>query len=476
MQSSREIERLLIGTLLVLGLIGGITAYWAVLGSETIVEREDNPRRVEKRASILRGDIVDRNGVVLVASTPGDDIYTAREYLYPSLYSALGYYSFRYGEGGAESAYNAILNGDARSHDLGDFLHESLLHLPREGADIRLSFDLTLQNRVGELMEGYQGAVVALSVPDGAVLALLSSPTYNPNTLDNDWETLIQDEGKPFFNRVLQGNYQPGGSAYTLLIAAALLNNIPLDTPYPNARDSVQLTDVTLECALTPPADTLTLAEAYRYGCPAPFVQLIEQIGLEQVAATFDRFYPDPPITLPGFITEPVAEAIAEVTPEATIEPETAFTLADALGQGKPIFSPIQLAAITAAILNNGNLTQPYTLLATRPPGNAEWISADAPNATISLFAPEIAQQLNDLLRQTTATGNAQSATSPGLVIGGQTALAYSGEGTHVWFTGFVQTGNQTSVAVTVVIENSANYNLAASIGGNVLQAATHAQ
>ena len=69
MQPAREIQRLLAGILVMLGLVGSIAAYWVVAGPETILEREDNPRLVEQRAGILRGSIVDRDGTVLVSST-----------------------------------------------------------------------------------------------------------------------------------------------------------------------------------------------------------------------------------------------------------------------------------------------------------------------------------------------------------------------------------------------------------------------
>ena len=148
MQSTREIQRLFAGMLILFGLVGGIAGYWAIVGPETILERDDNPRLVERRAGILRGEIFDRNGTVLVTSVQADDGFVYRQYHYPSMYSTLGYYSLRYGEGGAESAFNEILNGDSRSRGLGDFLNEGLLHLPREGTDIRLTLDLEVQNRV----------------------------------------------------------------------------------------------------------------------------------------------------------------------------------------------------------------------------------------------------------------------------------------------------------------------------------------
>jgi penicillin-binding protein A len=474
MKSNRELQRLLTGILLMMGLIGGTAAYWAVIGPDMILDRDDNPRLVEQRASIMRGDIIDRNGQLLVESVRSEDDTVSRIYYYPSLYSTLGYYSMRYGEGGTEAAYADILSGDARPRKFNDFFQENLLHLPRHGADIQLTFDLEIQNQVSALMEGYQGAVIVLSVPDGAILAMSSQPTYDPNTLDENWETLVETEGDPFFNRALQGNYQPGGITQTILMANALLNNIPLETIFEDGAKPVPITEVRLTCTSAPPQSELTLEDAYLYGCPAPFAAMASPDRLEDIKKTFDLFYSHSPIMPLDFITETQEEV--ELTPEFIAETEI-FTIEDVLGQGDRTLTPIQLAVITASLINDGNAPQPYTLMATRLPGEDSWMVVDDEYSSIAI-SPTTAQQLADLMRKNVAIGNAQSAARDSLDIGGQTAIAYSGDGTHVWFTGFVTINEHEDegIAITIVIENSIDTHLVAEIGGEILKVAINGQ
>ena len=118
MQFMREINRLVLGLVVLFSIVTLAAAYWAVIGPDTILKREDNPRLVEAEASILRGAIVDRDGNVLVDSKRLDNGQVKRDYLFPAMYSALGYYSLRYGASGAEGAFDATLSGSGSAGDI----------------------------------------------------------------------------------------------------------------------------------------------------------------------------------------------------------------------------------------------------------------------------------------------------------------------------------------------------------------------
>lgn len=480
MQFSREINRLLVGVLVALLVVAASATYWAVVGPDTILQREDNPRLVEAEASIRRGSIVDRDGEPLVLSNVNDDGSLNRRYLYPEMASALGYYSQRYGVGGAEAAYDTSLRGDDVSRDFAQLLLGDMMHRPQQGSDIQLTFDLDVQRTVAEAMTGQRGAVVVLSVPGGEVLALVSFPTYDPNTLDENWETLIADEGNPFFNRVVQGRYQPGSTLQTPLIAAALLAQAPIDEPLESATAPVQVGEVEVNCAVRLPDVALSLREAYAFACPLSFARLAESLGAETIQATFDTFQMDEPPTLPGFVVEPAVTV--EGTPIATSTPaniQFAVTpntlLEDALGQGSLTVTPLEMATLAAAIVNDGNAPRPFTLVASRAPQSNTWTPIAEVRPTIPISTTNTARQLQDLMRNTVANGAAQNAGRPDIDIGGHAALAYTGEGSQAWFVGFATLGGRRGIAVAVVLENSDDPGLAADIGGTALAAAHQA-
>ncbi len=107
MHFTREINRLTTALLILLGIVALVATYWAVVGPDTILLRQDNPRLVQAESQIHRGDIVDRNGTLLATSNINSDGSFTRQYLYPEMNSALGYASIRYGVGGAEAAFNS---------------------------------------------------------------------------------------------------------------------------------------------------------------------------------------------------------------------------------------------------------------------------------------------------------------------------------------------------------------------------------
>lgn len=200
-------------SLAMVGALALATGYWGIARSAELVTRGDNPRRVDAELAIARGPIYDRNGIVLAESlvravNNGLPRY-ARVYPHPEPAPAVGYYSQRYGVGGMESYADLTLRGQRTPWEV-------LLHRPQVGNPITLTLDSALQRRIVAALRTTRpntitrGAAVALNWHTGEVLALASTPTFDPNALDDDWEALRQDPNAPLVNRATQGLYQPG--------------------------------------------------------------------------------------------------------------------------------------------------------------------------------------------------------------------------------------------------------------------------
>lgn len=467
MKFTPEINKLVIGLLILFGIVASAAAYWSVVGPDTIAQRQDNPRLVEVEARIRRGDIQDRDGELLVTSLQNSDGSVTRQYLHQATYSALGYASLRYGVSGAEAAYNTSLRGDDLGRDFVTQLTDDVLHRTQQGSDIRLTFDLTIQQAALAAMNEGQGAVVALAVPSGQVLAMVSLPTYDPNMLDENWETLTKAPGNPFFNRVLQGAYQPGGVLQTPLLGTALLANYSLDDTTEQATQAVQVGKVEFQCIEQPAQNTLTLAEAYAYGCPYPFLKLIQTLGVGTVESAFDTFQIDEPPTLPGYVLLPPDQPTPTAAPFQLGNGDYAE---NALGQGEITVSPLEMAVITAAIFNDGDAPMPYTLLQIRQPNSTEWADAAPSYSAIPMMTANSAHQLQDVMRLAVTAGAAEHATRGGLTdIGGHVAVAYAGESSQVWFIGFAGLEAGGGIAIAIVLEDSDDTGLVAEMGGEIL-------
>jgi cell division protein FtsI/penicillin-binding protein 2 len=148
---------------------------------------------------------------------------------------------------------------------------------------------------------------------------------------------------------------------------------------------------------------------------------------------------------------------------------------ATALGQGDQTVTPLLMAMIAAAIVNDGNTPQPGAILNTRTPGSTEWTPVVSARPTVPITTSETARRLQDLMRAAVANGAAQNAGRPNLDIGGHAALAYTGDSSLAWFIGFATLGGNDAIAVVVVLENSDDAGLAADIGGTALETAARA-
>jgi peptidoglycan glycosyltransferase len=485
MPFTREIQRLIFGFTIVFFLILLAAAYWAVEGADSILAREDNPRLFEEEASIVRGSIVDRFEVPLVTSHATTNGRAIRTYATPSMNSVLGYYSLRYGSAGIEAAYDALLSGStetAEETEFSEFFARNWLHQPLRGGDVRLTLDLAIQQSVVDAVQDYTGAVVVLSVPAGEVLALASLPTYDPNTLDAQWDQLIQAPDNPFFNRAVQGRYQPGSALQPMFMTAALINGVPVDELQTGASQPVELDNVTLRCSQRPPADRLVLSEGLAFGCPAPFVNLYQQLGAMPFQSIYDVYGLAEHYTLPGFdqvLPSPVSTgvpadaAIDEATAaSATLTPEPTMTLENILGQGSITVSPLDLAVVTASIVNEGNAPIPVILSGTRQPGQTTFTPVNNSLPTIPITTANTSRRLQEMMRSATTLGAATRAARTNMNIGGHVGLAYSGENTYSWFNGYVITGPREGIVVALVLENVDNPTEVAAIGGQILETA----
>jgi penicillin-binding protein A len=469
MNFTHEINRLTTGILVLLGIVALAATYWAVTGPDTILLRQDNPRLVQAESQIHRGDLVDRNGILLATSTINSDGSFTRQYKYPEMNSALGYASVRYGVGGAEAAFNSVLRGDNIDKDFLTQLSNGLMHRTQHGSDIRLTFDLNIQQQAVKAIGTHTGSIVVLDIPSGQVLAMVSLPTYDPNTLDANWEALSKASGKPFFNRALQGAYQPGIALQTPLIAAALLANYSLDTPIDQATQSIKVGDVTIQCVTTPPTDTLTLQQAYAYGCPYPFAKMVQELGVETIQSGFNTFKLEHPPTLAGYVVAPSTES----TDSSRFLFGTNNFTDNALGQGTITVTPLEMAVIAGAIYNDGNAPMPYSLLQIRQPDTETWANDKTIYTSMPMLTANSARQMQVLMEAAVKNGAAQAAMQDGLTIGGHAALAYVGNTAQSWFIGFVSSGSNQGATVAVILEDTHDASLAAEIGGHVL-VATH--
>lgn len=459
----RNLQRLTLLLLIGFAVIGALLGYWGVVQAPALASREDNPRTILAERRIQRGRILDRNGHVL-AETVGSPGAFIRRYPYPQAAPAIGYYSLRYGLLGVEAAYDATLRGT--SSDFWRAQWDAWLQRPPQGRDVRLTLDLALQRAADAALGERHGAVVLLSLPDGAIRALTSHPTYDPNRLDETFEAWRADPGAPLLNRATQGLYQPGAALETVVLAAALEQGvIALDDPAPKATQPLELSGGRLSCARIPGnVSAASYLAVYANACPSPFAELGPRLGIDRLRETWARFGLDQAPSLPIPTT-------AGVIGRSPADGE-ALRLA-AAGQGELIVTPLHMALVAATIAEEGYRPQPYLVEAVQAESaeGSTWQPAALQSAR-PVLTPAVAQALAGAMRRAVTDGAAQAANTPHVAVAGHAGTALAGpDRYHAWFIGFAP-ANAPRYAIAVLIEDSASTAQAAQVGSKVLQTA----
>jgi penicillin-binding protein A len=469
MQFAHEIKRIFLFILVAFTLIGVTSTYWAIIGRGTVVLRDDNPRIIEEILRIQRGRIYDRDNRLL-AHTPTDNNGLSREYLHESTYSVLGYYSLRYGEGGVESAFNDELNGTAESDTLQRYFEREILHVAPVGSDIQLTLDLDIQDILVSAMKDYRGAGIVMNAQTGDILALASLPTFNSNTLDDDWDTLIEAEGNPFFNRALQGQYQPGGVNYTLWLAKAILSQYDMSQLIANATDTISVDDDTIvDCVIEPNQSNLSLTQAYLFGCPVPFAVYSRTTSDLAYAELVTTFALDNQMTLADF---PIPEPI---TSTSSVDIDLTRDLHDTLGQGDITVTPLHIAGIMSAIANNGNAPTFNIQQGIRPPEAIDWLPVEQPYPSVPMMTAATARQLRAIMQTSWQTIQADTYMES-IAVGANIAFSVAGDETQLWLIGFVRSEQAGYVAFVILLEDTEDIQTIIPIGQKLIQALINEQ
>ncbi len=262
--------RLARGLMTGLLIVAGGLAFWQILAAPFLVDRDDNPRPIIAEQQIRRGRLLAADGTPIVETVAGDDGLTQRRYLYPDLSSVTGFYSIRYGAGGTEALFDPLLRGTANRSEESLRL-DDLLHRPLAGEDVELTINLPAQLAADAALGNREGAVVIMELETGAIVVMSSHPTYDPNTLDEQWDSLRADARAPLLNRVTQGLFPVGDLARLI----GLIGLVEAGATLPDDPRTAELSEM-----MQPLGESGYLATAHQLGLSQTVPGLLSQPGL----------------------------------------------------------------------------------------------------------------------------------------------------------------------------------------------------
>ena len=435
-----------VGTALLLVAVLAYQATWQIGGfsNREFVRflRLYNRRPNAAQMQVKRAPILDCRGMVLAAPVPRD----VWGRLYPlggAAVHPVGYFHSSYGITGVERLFDPVLSG--YSDDGSPLAKARDIFTPRaqEGQPVTLNIDGRLQRKAYDLLAGRRGAVVVMRPQDGALLALVSSPGFDPN----DPGPAAAGRDSPAFNRAVQGRYPPGSTFKMLIAAAALAEGTSpvFDCPAEGyvVRGTPPIRDSEYYAALRNKTvwagrGKLAMREAMVHSSNVYFAQL----GVATGGAAFNRMMAQARINeaLP-YITAPDGSLRTAKghAPEVTKSPAVAQL---AIGQGEVLVTPLHLACFTAAFAGDGSMPRPR-------------LGAGDPVEKLgTLCSPQVAAQVRAMLREVVTSGTGRKADIPRLEVCGKTGTAQvSGADDHAWFTCFAPQRNP-GIVVTVLVEN----------------------
>ncbi len=337
-----------------------IAGWWSTFRSESLLLRNDNPRRFISDQYVHRGTIYDRNNQVLV-KTIGEPGEFSRSVTYPPLSAVLGYSDAGYGQAGLEASQDDLLRGVIEGNYADQFQARLLYSQYPPGYDLRISIDLALQQSADSELFGQTGSVIVLNAQTGEILAMATSPTFDSNRLSDSMETWKADPAAPLLNRATQGLYPPG-SATGGLILNLLLNHDLVLPPVPPLISSSRLMDTT-GCALQP-IDEPDLVDMIVAGCPG----VMEEISSALLPVDIYTLYEQS-----GFLDQ--SEIQIESSTPNNLDSYTDFSELFR-GESELLVTPLHMALAYAPFSNGGFFVEPSIALAYRNGGD-NWTLID---------------------------------------------------------------------------------------------------
>ncbi len=431
--------------------------------ADELNEDPQNRRVVVASFSRERGAILAGRDPV-AESVPTDDEYDfQRTYPLPREYAHLtGYFSY-YSQTGVERSENDVLSGeDPRLFvtRLVDMLSSS----ERQGGNVQLTIDRAAQDAaysgMQALGEDTQGAVVAIEPSTGKILAMVSSPTYDPNRLaDHDLDAVTEaygelesSEDQPLLNRAVQTTLPPG-STFKLVTASAAIEtgNYDADALVPGGStyqlpltsgETGRLDNGGRSCG----TDKIPMTQALEQSCNTTFLALADELGAEKMKSQAEAY---------GFNSDYLDDLPLQAQsryPGGLDEPQTALS---GIGQSEVAATPLQMAMIPAGIANGGIVMKPYVVDEIRSP-DLDVLERTDPSELSRAVSPSTADEITDMMVSTVSIGTATAAQIPGTDVAGKTGTAQSSADRppYAWFVSFAP-ADDPQVAVAVLVEST---------------------
>jgi peptidoglycan glycosyltransferase len=478
---NRELKRVSIVVLLMFVALLTSTTVIQAFQADNLAADARNTRTLYDSYSVERGPILVAGSAIAQSVPAGDDYKFQRTYSNGPLYAPVtGFIPVNGAPTGLEHALNGELSGTSNAQFF-DKLNAIITGQKPTGAAVETTIDPKAQQAAWDALGDFTGAVVVSEPKSGRILAMVSKPSYDPNTLavhdgkavTDAYDALLADPANPLTNRAIS-ELNPPGSVFKLVVVTAALESgkFTPESTFPNpptftlpGTNSVVINSGGGPCG---PGDTVTIATALRLSCNIPMAELGIQLGDQAIRDTAEKFGFNTDYTIPLKVAQ-------SVYPSSLDDAQTGLS---AFGQFEVRATPLQMSMVSAAIANGGVAMVPNLVDQILAP-NLSAIKTFQPEVFQRVMSPETAATLTQMMVNNVNDGAASNATIDGVAVAGKTGTAENGakDPYTLWFTGFAPADNP-QYAITVLVENGGGLGqtgygnlLAAPVAQKVLEA-----
>jgi len=476
---NKPIRRVAFVAMLMFALLLANGTYMMIFRQESLAAQPQNRRVRDAEFAQDRGAILATGKVEMAKTVPSKDRFKYQR-VYPDgeLYAPItGFYSYDRASSALESTYNAQLAGTDDALFVRRLIDMATNKTPK-GATVQTTIVPKIQKAAADALGNQKGAVVALDPKTGAVLAMVTSPTYDPNDIASHdieaagkaYDRLASDPQRPLTNRAAREIYPPG-STFKLVTAAAALADGKNPDSMIESPDRLKLpgTRVYLSNSTNCGGTKITMTQALKVSCNTAFANLGMDVGATKLREQAQLF---------GFDRRHLSDlnGVASQFPDKLNEAQLALS---SIGQYDVAASPLQMAMVSAAIGNDGVLMDPHVVSSVRS-ADLKPIETHKPQQLSTAMTAEHASELQQMMAEVVSNGTGHNAQIPGVEVAGKTGTAQSDpkRKPFAWFTSFAPVDDP-AVAVAVIIEDAniprsdiAGGRLAAPIAKAVMQAA----
>ena len=419
--------------------------YFQLAKSASFISSSYNPRLDLYAEHVTRGDIVTTDGVTVATTQTDSDGEEERVYPYSNMFAhAVGYTTN--GKSGIESQYNYNL---LQSHSfIGTQIINSLRSEKNQGDTVVTTLSFSIQEAAYNALGSNDGAVVVLDADTGAILAMVSKPDYDPNTLASEWDSIVADEdNSQLLNRVTNGLYPPGSVFKIVTTLEYMHENDSVSSFSYDCTGSITAGDTTIHCYNGSVHGMQSLIEAFANSCNNAYASIGLSLDTDSLSSLCKKLLFNK--TLP---TKLSSTAKSQFSLDA--DDGDGMIMQTAIGQGETMVSPLHMAMLAAAIANQGVVMEPY-LVDHIENDNGVVVTSNDPEEYGSIMSKKDAKRLRKYMKAVVSEGTASALSGASYTAAGKTGSAeYNSDGdSHGWFVGYASEGDKT-YAIAVIVED----------------------